>query len=103
MFGNEADGDHENIIDTSFAKLGDDVAGERLQPFHGANLTLKRQPVRISAAEPIHDQLDGFFRLIEIRVTFPNVPFGNAVSAEKNVRLARIREIRKLMLDRLCK
>src|SRR5262249_30381415 len=82
MFGNKTDGNNQNIVDPLFTQPRDHITGKRLQPFHRTNLALKRELIWISAFETIHDQLNGFLRLFEIRITFTNIPFRNAVSTE---------------------
>ena len=99
MLGDETDRDDQNIADPLFAERRDHIACKRLEPFHRTNFALKRQLVWIPAFDPIHDQLHGFLGLFQIRVTFANVTFGNAMGAEENVHLAGIGEVSKLAPD----
>src|SRR4051812_42463693 len=53
--------------------------------------------------KPRHDQLDGLFRLNQIRITLTNVTFRNAMCAEKDVRFIGTTGLIQLALYGQCK
>ena len=99
MFGDETHRHDQNITHATLAIAGNDFACGRSQPFHGTDLALKRQFVGIPAAEPIHDALDGSFRLIQVRVSLANKILRDAVCAEQDLCLVRVGEFTKFFLN----
>src|SRR5207244_11806113 len=83
VFGNEADRNDENIRDALLAQPSDHIAGEWFEPFHGSDLTLKRELVRIFAVELIPDQLDRFLCLLGLQVAFGVVARRDRWGAER--------------------